>query len=99
MDNSEIPKQRLTGRVWCDFSPVRIRNFAVQNLYLRTISSASCFAAYISCAQRSGSAAFRDSVMPLSAFKRSRMRATSARASASILASSTASVPLVSREV
>lgn len=35
MDNSEIPKQRLTGRVWCDFSPVRIRNFAVQNLHLK----------------------------------------------------------------
>lgn len=35
MDNSEIPKQRLTGRVWCDFPPVRIRNFAVQNLHLK----------------------------------------------------------------
>lgn len=35
MDNSEIPKQRLTGRVWCDFPPARIQNFAVQNLHLK----------------------------------------------------------------
>ena len=35
MDNSEIPKQRLTGRVWCDFSPACIQNFAAQNLYLK----------------------------------------------------------------
>ena len=35
MDNSEIPKQRFAWRVWCDFPPARIQNFAVQNLHLK----------------------------------------------------------------
>ena len=35
MDNSEIPKQRFAWRVWCDFPPACIQNFAVQNLYLK----------------------------------------------------------------
>ena len=32
---AKIPKQRFAWRVWCDFPPVRIRNFAVQNLHLK----------------------------------------------------------------